>query len=254
MMVRVVVTRCVAAAQNRAARRAGWRGLWELSFSHLSCIPAFFPPYDSLSLVSRAAGNPSAPKLVFKLYRAACTASTSLLQEVRDGAPHAGLPPRDAPGKCSPTAARAFRLRAGTRSIRMSRMCRGKRSAVLLLTPAPVSWLPPSPSRRVLPPAAYGVLQVGDDTRVEFAKGIAEAMKRKLDQKVDKAEWEQRLEAAAAAAAAGGNEVSRCMQRWSSCPACPAMDATVGLLGLPAGGPGVRTSVRPWQPNMCAPC
>lgn len=56
-----------------------------------------------------------------------------------------------------------------------------------------------------------GPLTLLDALAAPGLQGIAEAMKRKLDRGVDKADWEQRLEAAAAAAAAGGNEVSRCV-------------------------------------------
>jgi hypothetical protein len=52
---------------------------------------------------------------------------------------------------------------------------------------------------------------VANETRAEFAKGLAEAMKRSVDKKADHLDWEHRLEEAAAQpAAAGGKEVSRC--------------------------------------------
>lgn len=44
---------------------------------------------------------------------------------------------------------------------------------------------------------------VADETRAEFAKGLAEAMKRSVDKKADHLQWEQRLEAASAPGAAG---------------------------------------------------
>ncbi len=40
--------------------------------------------------------------------------------------------------------------------------------------------------------------QVAPETRQEFAKSIAEQMKRKLDRKSEHLEWQMRLEAAAA--------------------------------------------------------
>ena len=47
-------------------------------------------------------------------------------------------------------------------------------------------------------------LQVADETRAEFAKGLADAMKRSIDKKADHLDWEQRLEAASLAAPGGG--------------------------------------------------
>lgn len=58
-------------------------------------------------------------------------------------------------------------------------------------------------------PAQTLLRQVADETKSEFAKGVAEAMKRKLDRKAGLLEWELRLEEAALAAAAGGKEVSQ---------------------------------------------
>jgi hypothetical protein len=56
--------------------------------------------------------------------------------------------------------------------------------------------------------AAPSPPQVADETRAEFAKGLAEAMKRSVDKKADHLQWEQRLEAASAPGAAG-TQVSR---------------------------------------------
>jgi hypothetical protein len=73
--------------------------------------------------------------------------------------------------------------------------------------PCPFPPCRPPPS----PPALRAHTQVANETRAEFAKGLAEAMKRSVDKKADHLDWEHRLEEAAAQpAAAGGKEVSRC--------------------------------------------
>lgn len=66
---------------------------------------------------------------------------------------------------------------------------------------------PPSPAATSDPPRSPGDswLQVADETHAEFAKGLADAMKRKMDKSADRLGWEQRLEAAATT---GGMEVS----------------------------------------------
>ena len=71
--------------------------------------------------------------------------------------------------------------------------------------PAPRGLLPPL---RWLPladppsPLHLTSLQVADETKAEFAKGLAEAMKRKMAKTDNRSDWEQRLEAAAMGRAA----------------------------------------------------